>query len=338
MLAAVAGASGLIRTLGPRLTRPPLSLAGDLYARSALNRSRLERATGQIRWCFPKREEPAARRLAIASWRHLALLVSEMSLPPRRYRFDRWPHWIEPPDAPRAVRAILDGPVILVTGHCGNWEVMGAWLGSFGLPMHAVYRPLDNLALDGWVRRTRSRLGIDLIDKFGAGGVLPRLLERGEPVAFTADQDAGPGGVFVPFFDRLASSYKAIGLLAMRSRVPIVCGGALRTTHATDPFHLGPLGYRIVVADVITPDEWDDQPDPLYFITARWRRAIESMVRLAPEQFLWMQKYWRRRPRFEERDGAMPRALRSKIESLPWMTDETLARITSPVTRAPDPR
>jgi len=328
---AVAGASAAVGALPQRVARPALGSAGALYARSPLNRARLARAVEQIRWCFPDLDEADARGLAVASWRRLALLAEELSFPPARYRHHRWPDWIEPPDAPQAVAAILDGPTVLVTGHCGNWEVMGAWLGSLGLPLHAVYRPLDNLALDRWVRRTRLRKGIDLVDKFGAGASLPALLERGEPVAFTADQDAGRAGVFVPFFDRLASSYKAVGLLAMQHDTPIVCGGAICVREA-------PVRFRVVVSDVIRPDDWADRPDPLYYITARWRRAIESLVRQAPEQFLWMQRYWRRRPPFERRGEPLPASWRDRLESLPWMTPESLARIERSCTPPARPR
>ena len=329
VLGAVASATGAIRALGPRTTRPPLAALGDLYTRLPLNRRRLDRATANIRWCFPDLDERAARAVARASWRHLFLLGAEMSVGPRPYRFACWPDWIEPPAAPDAVRTLLEGPAILVTGHCGNWELMGAWLGTLGLPIHAVYRPLDNRALDGWVRRTRSRLGIDLVDKFGAFEIMPKILDRGEPVAFTADQDAGEHGLFVPFFDRLASSYKSIGLLAIKYEIPVVCGGAVRVSHATDPLHLGPLRYRIHVADVIHPQDWADEPDPLFTITARYRRAIESLVRLAPEQFLWMQTPWRRRPRFQRRGRPTPSSLLAKLERLPWMTPASLARIVA---------
>ncbi len=324
-LAALLSATGVLRAVGPRISRPPLAALGDLYARAPMNRRRFSFAVESIRWCFPDLDEAAARGLARSAWRHLFMLAAEVSLSPSRYRFDRWPDWIEPPDNPEAVRILLREPAILVTGHCGNWEIMGAWMGSLGLPINSVYRPLPNRAIDEWVRATRARLGITLINKFGAVAQLPDILKQGGHVSFIIDEDAGERGVFVPYFDRLASTHKSVGLLAMRMNLPVLCGGAIRIARpGLDP---GPLSFRIHVTDIIRPDEWRDEPDPLFTISARCRRAIESLIRIAPEQHLWMHKSWRRRPLFEREARPFPQSLRAKIERLPWMTPSSLDRI-----------
>ena len=124
------------------------------------------------------------------------------------------------------------------------------------------------------------------------------------------------------FFGRLASSYKSIGLLALREEVPIVCGYA----HRVGPgFH-----YELGVADVIRPDDWQDRHDPLYYVTARYARAIEAMVRLRPEQYLWMHRRWKSRPRHERQGKPMPKALRQNLEALPWMDQAQMDRLLNP--------
>ncbi len=70
--------------------------------------------------------------------------------------------------------------------------------------------------------------GLRLIDKFGAGGDLPAVISQGGMPAFVADQNAGDRGIFVPFFGRLASSYKSIGLMALTTNSSLVCGMARR--------------------------------------------------------------------------------------------------------------
>src|SRR5690606_20021345 len=98
-------------------------------------------------------------------------------------------------------------------------------------------------------------------------------------------------GMFVPFFGRLASTYKSIGLLAMRERVPIMCGYAHRTGQN--------FGFELGLDDIIEPHEWEGRRDPLYYITARYMRSIENMIRRQPAQYLWMHRRWKSRPRFE---------------------------------------
>jgi KDO2-lipid IV(A) lauroyltransferase len=40
------------------------------------------------------------------------------------------------------VRSLIEaGPCILITGHSGNWELVGYTVALLGFPMHALYRP-----------------------------------------------------------------------------------------------------------------------------------------------------------------------------------------------------
>ena len=81
------------------------------------------------------------------------------------------------------------------------------------------------------------------------------------------------------------------------------------------------------MTDYIEPHDWSEQPDPLYYITARYNRAIETMVRNAPEQYLWLHRRWKSRPQFEQNGFPMPKRLRSQLESLPWLDDQELQAI-----------
>jgi KDO2-lipid IV(A) lauroyltransferase len=125
----------------------------------------------------------------------------------------------------------------------------------------------------------------------------------------------------VPFFGRLASSYKSIGLLAMRYEIPIVAGCARRIGES--------MRYELACTDFIHPEDWVDQPDPLFYITARYNRAIERMIRSVPEQYLWLHRRWKSRPKHERLGRSAPRRLVARLEALPWMTTQELQRILS---------
>lgn len=319
---------------------PSLAIAdrmGRFFGGLPFNRVRLERAIDHLAFAFPDWSRDQRRACALEAYSHLFRLAVEVTYTPRLVGSDSWNEHIEvtgidpasrsdPRSASVALRSLMAGrPCVMITGHCGNWEVLGYAIAVLGFQIHALYRPLDNRALDRWVREVRERRGLVLLDKFGATENLPRLLAHGHPVAFVADQNAGDKGLFVPFFGRLASTYKTIGLLAMQHEAPVICATARRVPPAEGGGRTMP--YRVEVVDVIEPGDWKSQPDPLYYITARYRRAIERMVLDAPEQYLWMHRIWKSRPRHERDKKPVPAALVAKLRALPWMSPADVERV-----------
>jgi KDO2-lipid IV(A) lauroyltransferase len=353
--AAVRLGAGLVNIAGPEPAMRFLRRTGGLYSALPLNRRRLQRAIDNIAWCFPTWPAPLVRDYALESYRHLFCLGAEVMLTQRLLSADGYARYVEIGDLGDGLTQMCSGkPVLLITGHCGNWELLGTTLSALGFPMHALYRPLDMAPLDAWMHETRSRRGLTLVDKFGAAEVLPKLLEDGQAVGFIADQNAGDRGLFVPFFNRMASAYKTIGLLAMKYGATVVCGharrlsglsargllpGAVAGAYAPHAFlHPGRstereareaqmFRYRIEIVDSFGPEDWAGKPDPLFYITARYRRAIEIMVRRAPEQYLWMHRYWKSRPPHERKGSPFPGQLKEKIASLPWIDEDDVQQI-----------
>src|SRR5260370_40031055 len=140
-------------------------------------------------------------------------------------------------------------PLLIVTGHFGNWEMAGYWLGLLGFTAHAVARPLDNPYLDLYLRRFRERTGQKLLAKHGDFARMQSILNGGGIIATLADQDAGPRGLFVDFFGRPASTHKAIALLALEHRVPLLVVGARKIGE--------PMRYELLIEDHILPEDYD---------------------------------------------------------------------------------
>lgn len=333
---AIRSAMSIPLVAGPGPSIHAASAFGRRFANLKANRKRLDRARDHLAIAFPDWSDERRREHAVRAYQHLFTLGAELAFLPRLMNEDNWPRHVLVDDAGAAVRRFLGGrPVIFISGHCGNWELVGYAMALLGLRLHAVYRPLDLKPLDAWVRDTRARRGMTLVDKFGAVRSLPKVVappdgRAGSPVGFVADQNAGDRGVFVPYFGRLASTYKSIGLLAMQFDAAIVCGMARRIPpDAPAPPGVDPLiRYHIELFDVFTPEDYRAHEDPLFYLTARYRRALEQMVRAAPDQYLWMHRMWKSRPRHERDNKPFPAALKAKLRSLPWMTEAELDLIT----------
>ncbi len=251
------------------------------------------RAEGHIRRSFPDWTDARVRSVARASMRSLAYTGLELMLSPRLITPTRWQEHIELGDIDETMRMLVERKtgLILVTGHFGNWEVLGYSLAVFGFPNVAIARPLDNPHVDRYVRGLRERAGLRILDKKGAAAEMGDILDAHLPLDFIADQDAGRKGLFVDFFGRPASTYKAIALMAMRHEVPIVVGYCRR---------LGPrFRFEIGASRIIHPEHWADKPDPLRWITETYTRNLEEIVRSDPSQYLWAHRRWKHRPKGE---------------------------------------
>jgi len=324
-LAARLGACALTAFDARANLRSAAMIGRGFYALDAKHR---KRAMHNVALAYPDWDQRRVRDTVVASCEHFVQLAVETLYTPRLMGFDSWLDRTEVSNLGEALAIMGSGrPCILVTGHLGNWEVLGYLLAVLGHDLDAIARPLDNKLINDWLMGIRTARGLRIITKFDATDRMLEVLDSGGALGFIADQNAGDKGIFVPFQGRLASTYKSIGLLALRHEVPILCGYAhrLRGPH-------GGYDYRFELgcADVIHPEDWADQKDPLYYITARYCRAIETMVTMRPEQYLWMHRRWKSRPRHEKLGKPIPDGLRKQLESLPWMTGDLMRRLEVP--------
>ncbi|MGL4552247.1 MAG: lysophospholipid acyltransferase family protein, partial [Gemmataceae bacterium] len=167
----------------------------------ALDRRHREAAADNLRHAFP--ELPPARTDALvrASYRHLFTVLIEMVRLPREVRpanVLRKLRFQDPATLERAAGFRDSGrPLIVVTGHFGNWEALGYATGMAGFTANVIARRLDNPHLDAYLGRFRAATGQTVLDKNTDFDKIVDVLERGGRLAALADQDAGPRGEFV---------------------------------------------------------------------------------------------------------------------------------------------
>lgn len=263
----------------------------------AIDRKHRERALANLRRSFPELSESHLQKIACRSMQSLVMFFVETLFTTRLVRIDTWSRYVRLANFREVLALMLRKPgerrgLIMLTGHYGNFEILGYTLATLGFPMASVARPLDNPYLSRWLFDVRERQGQKIIAKKGATEEVTDVLAAGGTVAFVADQNAGPKGLFVDFFGRKASTYKSIGLLAMEYDVPVVIGGARRLG---DRFE-----FLVEAQDIIHPADWRNEADPLRYITQRYSTALENLIRKDPGQYWWIHRRWKSRPKGEE--------------------------------------
>jgi KDO2-lipid IV(A) lauroyltransferase len=234
-------------------------------------------------------DDLARERIVRGVYRHFCMMLMELLHTPRKVHLTNWRDYVQlVGHEPILDRLITGGPIILLTGHYGNWEMAGYLFGLFGYPTYSVARTLDNPYLDSYLRSFRERTGQRLIPKAGGYDQILEVLTEGRTLSMLADQDAGQRGLFVDFFGRPASTHKAIALLAIEHKAPVVVGVARR---------LGPgFRYEIRCAEVIDPAEFTGTADDARLLTQRYTKALETLIRQDPSQYLWLHRRWKHQP------------------------------------------
>lgn len=247
-------------------------------------------ADDNLRHAFGDRYTPEERdHLVRATYRHFCTMLLEIILLPRKLHAHNWRNHLELFGGPRIIEQLLSGrPVLIVTGHFGNWELAGYALGLLGFKTHAVARPLDNPYVDDFLRQFRERTGQKILAKKGDFDQMTAILASGGVLATLGDQDAGQRGLFVDFFNRPASTHKAVALMAIEYQVAMLVAGTPRIAE--------PLQYRVELEDVILPEDYTDDPDAVKKITQRFSTALERLIGRHPEQYFWLHRRWKHQP------------------------------------------
>jgi KDO2-lipid IV(A) lauroyltransferase len=206
--------------------------------------------------------------------------------------------------------------VIFLTSHLGAWEMLCFAHSALYEPLSFLVRPLDNPRIDRMVERLRTRFGNRPIDKGAAARTALRLLKQGGTLGVLADLNTQEReGVFVPFFGRLACTTAGVATLALRTDATVipVCA-PWDERRGKFVFRGGP-----VIELVRTGDDRRD----VEINTANFTAAIERHVRMFPDQWLWIHKRWKTRPKGEPDLYARPTQIPSenlsgaKISSAP---------------------
>ena len=266
-----------------------------LLANLAYRMDRRHRAVADdnLHLAFPELGQSEREALVRSTYEHFMAMLVEVIRLPRSLRpanVEHYFHWADPQDLDRMFAWWRSGrPLLGLTGHFGNWEVLSYVFGMGGCRSGIVARRLDNAYLDRWAAGLRRKTGLTLLDKHRDYPQMLDILERGGSLGMVGDQDAGARGLFVDFLGRPASTFKSIAILSLQYGAPIFVLGAARVGH--------PLRYVIYLEDTILPEDYQDRSDATHAITLRYTQALERLVRRHPEQYFWLHRRWKSQPR-----------------------------------------
>jgi KDO2-lipid IV(A) lauroyltransferase len=176
--------------------------------------------------------------------------------------------------------------VVAITGHIGCWELLAAYFSCKGYKVSVIYREMKDRKLDSLLVGMRSRHGTASIPRGASAVSAFKVLRRGEILAMLIDQDIDVDGIFVPFFGVPAHTPRGAAAFALRSGSPIV----------PLAIHMQPDGsHHITVLPALEePPERLPEAERVDELTRRCAQAVEGLIRIYPQQWVWFHDRWRK--------------------------------------------
>lgn len=240
-------------------------------------------AYANLRCAFPEKSSQWIRQVTMGSFINLAVVFTELLSTPylpieiirKRFRFVN----------SEVVQNALDrgNGVVLVSAHIANWEwsaLVAAY--EFKQPLLVVVKQQRNPIVSQWLDAVRRLSGNELVLMDRAAKRIIQWLSNGGIVALLGDQAAEPlSDVFVPLFGRPAATYKAPALLARRRHAHLIFGYCLRNQDGDYEVYFVPIHPA------------NDPVIPIEDVVAEYNRHLETVIRRAPEQWVWQHKRWK---------------------------------------------
>lgn len=179
--------------------------------------------------------------------------------------------------------------VALLSAHFGNWELLSAALAIKGYPLSAVVRPLDNAYMNDFISTRRSLFGNKVIAKKNAFRLMFEVLKKNSLLGILLDQRVSrKEAVTTDFFGMSAPTSKGLAMAVMRTGSPVVPVFLRRE---------GGLRHRLVCMEPLRIAVTGDMERDIKENTQMFTSAIETFVRLYPDEWFWFHSRWERRKR-----------------------------------------
>ena len=173
-------------------------------------------------------------------------------------------------------------PIIALTAHTGNWDLLAAYTIARGIPLATVGKEARNPDVQVALRAMREAYGIDTIwrsDRSGIKRIVACFKER-RVMAALIDQDTRVDSVFVPFFGTPAKTPSALVDLGKRFNARFVSAFIIRAKGTRFEIHTEEL----------------DSSKSTEEILAEYHHNLERLIRERPDQWVWIHKRWRSDP------------------------------------------
>lgn len=272
-----------------QLPYPVLRRLGGLLGRMSkpFLKQRMRIARRNLELCFPDMDRTCLEDTVKSNFSSLGIGLMETGMawfwPDARVK-----RWFDVSGLHHLKQASHHDKGVMVIGiHFMSLELGGRVMGLCQ-PMMAMYRPHNNKVMEFIQTWGRMRSNKAMLDRKDLRGMV-HALKQGETVWFAPDQDYGPrGSIFAPFFAvPQAATTRGTYTLVRLAQPQLVSVVLIRKQDGR--------GYQLLIQAPLSDYPQDDE----MAATCYMNRIVEQEILRAPEQYLWLHRRFKTRPRGE---------------------------------------
>ena len=172
-------------------------------------------------------------------------------------------------------------PVIFISGHFNNFELMALYLEKSGIDLAAIYRPLNNKFLNPLMEKIRFQYICKKQIKKGISGTKEILkhFRNGTSIALMIDQRVSEG-IKSKFFNNLALTTTIPAQFVKKFKCKIV------------PIYIERKNKHQFILEILRPISFSKDED-IESITMNLNKVLEELIRRKPDQWIWTHSRWK---------------------------------------------
>ena len=172
-------------------------------------------------------------------------------------------------------------PVIFISGHFNNFELMAMHIEKSGLEVAAIYRPLNNKFLNFFMEKIRKKFICKHQIKKGISGTKKILnhFKKGTSIALMIDQRLSQG-IKTNFFNQEALTTTIPAQFVKKFNCKIV------------PIYIERINKFNFALKVYEPISYS-KDETIHNITSDLNKILEKMILKNPEQWIWSHNRWK---------------------------------------------
>jgi KDO2-lipid IV(A) lauroyltransferase len=174
---------------------------------------------------------------------------------------------------------------MLMTLHMGTMDFAMLGFAGLGYKLNATSKDIKNKAVDDFLQNVRAKYGVKSLKDRRNPFVIFRALKDNEVIVFVMDQYMGrPHGIPVEFFGKKAWTAAGLAAFSLKTGQPVIPGYNFRREDG-----------KVVIntLDPIELEVGDDREQNIKVMTQKYNDALEKIIRMHPEQWLWLHRRWK---------------------------------------------